>query len=360
MKRSTVPASPTISCVISNYNYQTYVRHAVESALAQTAPFDRVIVVDDGSTDGSLALLRQFDDRIDLIEMTNQGQTGACLEGFRHLPGSDYVYFLDADDYLPDYFVERVRHHLQSRPVKLQFQLSSISEQLKAFEALFPTFPADYGAREMQRDNRIIGYYRSPPTSGNVVRADVLQALDTDRLDKRAAIDGTLNLILPYLGEVVSVNEPLAFRRVHDSSLGQWSRPTVELLRKEIAAFHKTWDEARQLLAWKTTPFDREEPLYVLERRMMIAALEGQVAWQAPRFAGTILRTGQPIGQRLMLACWSLLLLVPQRGWQSYLVGARRSPHNRSRRLEAVVRAVLSPGRNKAAPQQNQAPRRRH
>ena len=182
----------------------------------------------------------------------------------------------------------------------------------------------------------------------------------TGRLDKRAAIDGTLNLILPYLGEVVSVNEPLAFRRVHDSSLGQWSRPTVELLRKEIAAFHKTWDEARQLLAWETTPFDREEPLYVLERRMMIAALEGQVAWQAPRFAGTILRTGQPIGQRLMLACWSLLLLVPQRGWQSYLVGARRSPHNRSRRLEAVVRAVLSPGRNKAAPQQNQAPRRRH
>jgi hypothetical protein len=253
-----------------------------------------------------------------------------------------------------------VRHHLQSRPVKLQFQLSSVSEQLKAFEALFPTYPSDYGSREMQRDNRIIGYYRSPPTSGNVVRADVLQALDTDRLDKRAAIDGTLNLILPYLGEVVSVNEPLAFRRVHDSSLGQWSRPTVELLRKEIAAFHKTWEEARQLLGWETTPFGRAEPLYVLERRMMIAALEGQVAWHAPRFAGTVMRTGQPVGQRLMLAGWSLLLLVPHRGWQSYLVGARRSPHNRSRRLEAVVRAVLSPGRRKAAGQGPQAPRHRH
>lgn len=359
MKRSTPPASPTVSCVISNYNYQAYVGQAVDSALAQSVPFDRVIVVDDGSTDDSLALLRQYGDRIDLVESTNQGQTGACLQGFRRLPGSDYVYFLDADDYLPDYFVERVRHHLQSRPAKLQFQLSSVSEQLKAFEALFPTYPANYGSPEMQRDNRIIGYYRSPPTSGNVVRADVLQALDTDRLDKRGAIDGTLNLILPYLGEVVSVNEPLAFRRVHDSSLGQWSRPTVELLQKEIAAFHRTWDEARQLLAWDANPFDRDEPLYVLERRMMIAALEGQAAWQAPRFAGAIMRTGQPIRQRLMLAGWSLLLLVPQRGWQSYLVGARRSPHNRSRRLEAVVRAVLSPGRRKAAGRQQPPPSHR-
>ena len=340
--------APTISCIISNYNYEAYVGHAIESALAQTVPFDKVIVVDDGSTDGSRALLQQLGNRIDLIETPNQGQTGACLEGFRRQPGSDYVYFLDADDYLPPYFVERIRHHLQIRPAKLQFQLSTVSEQLKPFEALFPTYPNRYGSAEMQRDNRIIGYYRSPPTSGNVVRADVLQALDTGLLDKRGAIDGTLNLILPYLGEVVSVNEPLAFRRVHTSNLGQWSRPTVELLGKEIGAFHRTWDEARKLLAWDTTPFDDAEPLYVLERRMMIAALEGQVAWPALRFARTILHTAQPLGQRLMLAGWSLLLLVPHRGWQSYLVGARRSPHNRSRRLEAVVRAVLSPGRGRA------------
>jgi glycosyltransferase involved in cell wall biosynthesis len=295
-------------------------------------------------------LLRRYGDRIDLIETPNQGQTGACLEGFRRQQDCEYVYFLDADDYLPDYFVERVRPHLQSRPVKLQFQLSTVSDQLKAFEALFPTYPHQYGSQQMKRDNEIIGYYRSPPTSGNVVRADVLKSLDTELLDKRGAIDGTLNLILPYLGDVVSVNEPLAFRRVHTSNLGQWSRPTTALLEKEIVAFRKTWDEARRLLSWDENPFDKQEPLYILERRMMIAALEGRLSRHALRFAGTILHTGQPLRQRLMLAGWALLLLAPHRAWQSYLVGARRSPHNRSRRLEAVVRTVLSPGRGKRSP----------
>ena len=337
---------PTVSCIISNYNYEAYVAQAIESALAQTVPFDRIIVVDDGSTDGSRALLRKFGDRIELIETPNQGQTGACLAGFFRQPGSEYVYFLDADDYLPDYFVERVQSHLQARPVKLQFQLSTVSEQLKAFEALFPTYPTRYGSREMVRDNEIIGYYRSPPTSGNVVRADALAGLDLALLDKRAAIDGTLNLIMPYLGEVVSVNEPLAFRRVHTSNLGQWSRPTVELLGKEIAVFHKSWEEAKQLLAWDNAHFDGQKPLYVVEREMMIAALQGRVPWPSFQFARTVLRTAQPVGQRLMLAGWAMLLLLPHRPWQAYLVAARRSPHNRSRGLEAVVRTVLAPGRN--------------
>ena len=53
-------ADPTIDVVILNYNYGRFVAEAIDSALAQTRPFGRVIVVNDGSTDDSLARIAPF------------------------------------------------------------------------------------------------------------------------------------------------------------------------------------------------------------------------------------------------------------------------------------------------------------
>lgn len=57
----------TASVVITNHDYAAYLGAAVDSALAQTWPDTEVVVVDDGSTDGSLALLKRYGDRIRLV-----------------------------------------------------------------------------------------------------------------------------------------------------------------------------------------------------------------------------------------------------------------------------------------------------
>lgn len=88
---------PSISLVIPTYNSGHLVVDAIDSALNQTDPADEVIVIDDGSTDGTPGLLAHYGDRIRLVVQTNGGASSARNHGIR-LSKSDCVAFLDADD----------------------------------------------------------------------------------------------------------------------------------------------------------------------------------------------------------------------------------------------------------------------
>jgi glycosyltransferase involved in cell wall biosynthesis len=94
------------TCLINNYNYARFVGDAVESALAQSVPFDEIIVVDDGSKDESVELLtRRFADNpaVRVVAKEHQGQLSCFNEGYSCSTG-DIVFFLDADDvYEPNY-----------------------------------------------------------------------------------------------------------------------------------------------------------------------------------------------------------------------------------------------------------------
>jgi len=88
-----------VSVIIPCYNKRAYVAAAIESALAQTHPCE-VIVVDDGSSDGSLEVVRQFDGRIRWVTGPNRGGSAARNTGLQMAQGH-WIQFLDADDILP-------------------------------------------------------------------------------------------------------------------------------------------------------------------------------------------------------------------------------------------------------------------
>ena len=108
----------TTTCLINNYNYARFIAQAVDSALGQTVPFDEIIVVDDGSTDGSTELLaRRFAGHpvIQVIAKDNQGQLSCFNEGFARTSG-DIVFFLDADDiYEPSYIEQALDVYSRDR-----------------------------------------------------------------------------------------------------------------------------------------------------------------------------------------------------------------------------------------------------
>jgi glycosyltransferase involved in cell wall biosynthesis len=89
--------TPTISALVAVYNGERFVGETVESILAQTHPADEVIVVDDGSTDGTAALLAAFGDRIRVIRQENRGCPGAFNTAFAAASG-DYLAMCGADD----------------------------------------------------------------------------------------------------------------------------------------------------------------------------------------------------------------------------------------------------------------------
>lgn len=102
----------TVSIVIPCYNGERFLAEAIDAALAQTYAQCEVIVVDDGSTDGSATIMQKYAGRIRLVQQTNAGLPAARNAGIRASTG-DYLAFLDADDYWSPDFIEKMVQGLE-------------------------------------------------------------------------------------------------------------------------------------------------------------------------------------------------------------------------------------------------------
>ncbi|GAA4020945.1 glycosyltransferase family A protein [Actimicrobium antarcticum] len=103
----------TISVIVPVYNTQDYLRAALDSLLSQTMSFDEIIVIDDGSTDSSSEILKEysFKGKIKLISQKNSGQGFARNAGIE-VAKSDYIYFFDSDDLVSPLLVEKIKNEI--------------------------------------------------------------------------------------------------------------------------------------------------------------------------------------------------------------------------------------------------------
>ena len=100
---------PLVSAIIPAFNREATIARSVRSALSQTYGNLEVIVVDDGSTDGTMNALAQFDGRIVVLRQANGGPSRARNFGASKARGS-ILAFLDSDDeWLPDKIERQVR-----------------------------------------------------------------------------------------------------------------------------------------------------------------------------------------------------------------------------------------------------------
>lgn len=97
------------SVIVPVYNAEHYIKRGISCLLGQTYPSFEILVVDDGSTDGSgtvLDVLSQTDCRLRVFHKHNEGAGMARNEGLRHAVGK-YVYFMDIDDVVATDFLEK-------------------------------------------------------------------------------------------------------------------------------------------------------------------------------------------------------------------------------------------------------------
>jgi glycosyltransferase involved in cell wall biosynthesis len=90
-------AAPLVSCIVPCFNGERYLEACIRSILGQTHRPLEVIVVDDGSTDGSAAVVRRFGPAVRYHRQENGGPAAACNTGIR-LAAGEYVAFLEQDD----------------------------------------------------------------------------------------------------------------------------------------------------------------------------------------------------------------------------------------------------------------------
>jgi GT2 family glycosyltransferase len=134
---------PLVSILIPCYNAERWVGQAIESALAQTWPNKEVIVVDDGSTDGSRAVIESFGNTIRHEFWPNRGGN-PCRNRLLGLATGDWVQFLDADDYLlPEKISDQMDYSSLADVVYGPVLIKNQSSKSETQEVVMPTSDSD-------------------------------------------------------------------------------------------------------------------------------------------------------------------------------------------------------------------------
>ena len=102
--------------VIPLYNKKEYIHTAIASVLKQSYPSFELLVVDDGSTDGSAAITKNFKDaRLRYIKKEHSGVAATRNRGIKEA-SSGYIAFLDADDWWAPTFLEEIKNVIEAHP----------------------------------------------------------------------------------------------------------------------------------------------------------------------------------------------------------------------------------------------------
>ena len=225
-------AAPTVSVIIPCYNAARYVGQAIGSVLEQTRPPLEVIVVDDGSTDGSADVVAGFGGSVRLICQDNQGRAGAVRTALTVATG-ELVAFVDADDWWA--------------PRKLEVQTEALLAQ-RAGLVHCPAIRCDRdGAQRASRVGAPTARWALPQlllgnrVCGNtvLVRRSVLNRVGAFVGKYWPCDDYHLWLRIAAVTPFAYVDRPLAYYRTHGQ---QVSQDRVRMLRREMAVVHDFLD----------------------------------------------------------------------------------------------------------------------
>jgi glycosyltransferase involved in cell wall biosynthesis len=117
--------NPTISVIIPTYNHARYIAEALESVFAQTFKDYEVIVVDDGSTDNTQAVLQPYMERIRYVRKEHRGYGAARNRGISEARG-EFVAFLDSDDLWEAAALETLLEAFQEKDVAIAASASRL------------------------------------------------------------------------------------------------------------------------------------------------------------------------------------------------------------------------------------------
>jgi glycosyltransferase involved in cell wall biosynthesis len=233
---------PSVSIIIPAYNAAEFIGDAIRSVLAQNVSDYEVIVVDDGSTDGTREVLRAFDDRVQYVRQNNRGVAAARNAGIAMARGQ-WVCFLDADDmWMPEKLGRQLTLAVQHPSVGLIFadaeerdaariQKRSILETMRFGPDALRDVPLREPFRKLLVENFI-------PTSTVMIRTACFATAGTFDEELSNAEDRDLWLRIAAHFPIACVPQILAKKRSHAANI---SARTELALRSRI----RVWMRAR-------------------------------------------------------------------------------------------------------------------
>ena len=169
----------------------------------------------------SREVISSYGDRVSAVFKPNGGHASAFNAGFRASHGS-IVMFLDADDMLLPNAVEEVVRAWRPGVAKAQFVSGPYRREMDVRSAAtVPYLPTQMPDGDIRASILDAGGYIGVPTSGNAFARTVLdRLLPLPESQWRQAADTSLEIIAPFLGDVVSIRKILGCYRIHESNHG--------------------------------------------------------------------------------------------------------------------------------------------
>ncbi|MDQ0625675.1 glycosyltransferase family A protein [Paraburkholderia graminis] len=261
-----------MNVVICNYNYEEYLAQAIDSALAQDYMNTHVIVIDDGSTDGSRAIMQAYATRITTIFKDNGGQVSAYNLALQRLK-TGYVLFLDSDDVLYPGAVTEVMQSFQRENVaKVQFRLDVIDCTSKCTGVYVPHSLADGDCLKPLLDGWL---YPSPPASGNAYSVSALRKIFPvpETAKSRYGADFYAIYGAALVGTVLSIPKSLGGYRVYCGARGA-TFANSEQTDRAPKAFTSRWATLREIASRRLgMQLPRDFHDFALERAYFCASV---------------------------------------------------------------------------------------
>jgi len=231
-------ALPWVSIVTPSYNQGRFLKRTIDSVLRQSYPNIQYVVIDGGSTDESIEVLRSYRDRFCWVSEPDRGQTNAINKGLARAKGEILAY-LNSDDILAPRAIERVVQYLQKNP-----------------ECDMVYGEADY----IDEQDRIIGSYKTADYSFNRLIEDCMVCQPAAfwrkrMMEKVGPFDEQLNFAMDYDywlriakagGEIRFLREKLACSRLYSETKTLSARPKIfqeifEICRRHTGDVHQSY-----------------------------------------------------------------------------------------------------------------------
>lgn len=278
---------PLVSVVLCNYNYSRFVGEAIESVLRQTYGNLELVVVDDGSSDGSRQVIASYVDARSrkVFHGQNRGQAAAFNTGFRETNGS-LIAFLDSDDAWKPEKLARVVDAFQHGDFCLvQHNLEVIDSDSRYVGTTHPSISP--GVRDVLRayfeENRT-GFFCA--SSGITCRRSALENIFPLPESWRICADVPLTRPLPIFGPVYTLKESLGYYRIHGSNTWMNTEPQQLWIENEekYADYTNEWlarygytqriDFSKSAIyrSWRLQQLPRYHPRRLLEHALVTVA----------------------------------------------------------------------------------------
>jgi glycosyltransferase involved in cell wall biosynthesis len=273
-----------VTVVMPVYNAARYIDRALDSVLCQSFPADEIIVVDDGSHDGTPEMVAKLAPKVTLVRQANGGPSMARNAGIAVASG-ELIGFLDADDWWADN--------------KLELQVASFQDSADVI--------LSYSGMYIVEENLVIRQ-KKPPASSQLwpgmrfanpiapstvmVRRDALLQVAGFAEDLWVGEDWDLWVRLYKIGKFTSLNQPLTYYRKSQNSLSsdaeKMFRDSCKLLERTLVADLsgiERWWWTRRILsyqAFSAAMTARTAGNAKLERQFVFASVR---YWPSPFWA---------------------------------------------------------------------------